>query len=137
VSIEDNKQLVRDFWGTLSSGDFAKMASIYDENVVYHGIGGEERRGRQAAVAFAKGYKDAFPDMKADVEQLVAEGDFVVSRVRPTGTHTGELMGMAPTGKKIDLRWIMNMVRVSNGKIAEEWEIWDSADFMRQLGVGG
>ncbi len=135
MSTEQNRQLVRELWGSLASGDFAKMASLYDENVAYHGAGGEERRGRAAAVDFAKSYRAAFPDMKAEVEQLVAEGDFVVSRVRPSGTHTGDLMGMPPTGKKVDLRWVMNMVRVVDGKVAEEWEVFDQLDFMRQLGV--
>ena len=137
MSTEDNKRVAREVWGALSSGDFAKMASLYHADVAYHGAGGEERRGRDAAIDLARMYKTAFSDMKADVEQLVAEGDFVVSRVRPSGTHTGDLMGMAPTGKKIDLRWVMNMVRVVDGKVAEEWEIWDNADLMRQLGVSG
>ena len=132
---ERNKKLVREFWGSLGSGDFEKLGSLYDENVVYHGSGGEERQGRQAAVDFAKGYKDAFPDMTADVEQLVAEGDFVVSRVRVTGTNTGELMGMPATGKKVEMKWIMNMVRIQGGKVAEEWEIFDQADFAKQMGM--
>jgi steroid delta-isomerase-like uncharacterized protein len=132
---EQNKQIVRDLWGCLSSGDFDKMGQLYDENVQYHGSGGEERRGRAAAVEFAKTYKVAFPDMKANVEQLIAEGDYVVSRVNPSGTNTGEMMGMPPTGKTVDLKWVMNMVRIHNGKIVEEWEVFDSADFMRQLGM--
>jgi predicted ester cyclase len=86
-------------------------------------------------VEFARGYKVAFPDMRADVEQLVAEGDFVVSRTRPSGTNTGEMMGMPATGKKVDVRWVMNMVRINNGHIVEEWEIFDQMDFMKQLGM--
>lgn len=134
-TVDNNKSLVRDFWGALSAGDFAKLASIYDENVAYHGPAGDERRGRAAAMELAKAYKTAFPDMRADVEEMVAEGDFVMSRVRPQGTHTAELMGIPPTGRSIDLRWVMNMVRIADGKIAEEWEIWDSGDFMKQLGL--
>ena len=134
---EQNKQLVRDLWGALATGDFNRMASFYHENVVYHGSGGDERRGRNAAVDLARMYKNAFPDMKAEVEQLVAEGDFVVSRVRPHGTHKGDLMGMAPTGKKIDIRWVMNMARIENGKVVEEWEVFDQMDFMKQLGKAG
>jgi len=137
MSIEENKEIVRQLWGCLSSGDFDKMGSLYDENVVYHGVAGDERHGRAAAVEFARGYKVAFPDMTADVEQLVAEGDLVVSRVRPSGTNTGEMMGMPPTGKRVDLRWVINMVRIANGKIAEEWEVFDQADFAQQLGLGG
>jgi predicted ester cyclase len=134
---EQNKQLVRDLWGCLSSGDFEKMARIYHPDVAYHGSGGEERRGAGSVVDFARGYKVAFPDMTADVEQLVAEGDFVVSRTRPSGTNTGEMMGMAPTGKRVDLKWIMNMVRIVDGRIVEEWEVFDQMDFAKQMGMAG
>ena len=132
---EANKQLVRDMWSALGEGNTGKLREVYDENVVYHGSGGEERKGREAAIEFAQTYLTAFPDMKTSVEQIVAEGDFVVARVNPTGTNTGEFMGMAPTGKAVDLKWVMNMVRISNGKVVEEWEIFDQADFMKQLGM--
>jgi steroid delta-isomerase-like uncharacterized protein len=133
VSLEANKQLVIDLWRCLSEGDFEKMASLYHADVVYHGVGGEERHGREAAVDFARSYKAAFSDLTAQVEQLVAEGDFVVSRVRPSGTHTGELMGLPPTGKRLDVKWVMNMMRIADGQIREEWEIYDEADFVKQL----
>lgn len=135
MTLEDNKQVVRELWGCLSSGDFDKMASLYHPDVAYHGSGGEERRGRVSVVDFARAYKNAFPDMTAEIEQLVAEGDFVVSRARPSGTHTADLAGIPPTGKKVDLRWVMNMARVQNGQVVEEWEVFDAMDFMRQLGV--
>lgn len=135
MSTTDNKRLVRDLWAAFAAGNFARMASLYDENVAYHGPAGDERRGRAAAVELAEAYKTAFPDMRADVEEMVAEGDFVVSRVRPQGTHTASLMSIPPTGRRVDLRWVMNMVRIADGKIAEEWEIWDSGDFMKQLGL--
>ena len=136
MSIEDNKELVRQFWGCLGSGDFEKMGSLYHADAAYHGSGGDERRGRAAAVDFARGYKAAFPDMQSEIEQLVAEGDFVLSRVRVYGTNTGELMGMPPTGKAVNLRWVMNVVQIDGGQIVEEWEVFDQADFMRQLGLG-
>ena len=110
---EQNKQLIRELWGAVPTRDFAKIASVYDDNVVYHGPGGEERTGRQAAVDVARMHMNAFPDLK------------------------GELMGMAPTGKKLDLKWVMHMVRIQNGKVVEEWEIFDQMDFMKQLGMAG
>ncbi len=136
MAIEDNKRIVQDLWSAVSSHDLDRIGSIYDENVVYHGPAGEEAKGRAAAVGLAKMYLDAFPDMSMTVEQIVAEGDFVVARVRAVGTHKGELMGIAPTSRRVDLRWISSMMRLANGKVAEEWEIFDNADFMKQLGVG-
>ena len=54
-------------------------------------------------------HMNAFPDLEGEPEQLVAEGDFVLSRVRLSGTHKGELMGMAPKGEKLDLKWVMRL----------------------------
>ncbi len=98
---------------------------------------GDERSGREAVVDFARTFRNAFSDWKAEVEQLVAEGDFVVSRLRVSGTHTGDLMGMGPTGKKVDLKGVLNMMRIRNGKVVEEWEVFDEMLFMKQLGNTG
>jgi predicted ester cyclase len=111
------------------------MGRLYRADVAYHGSGGEERRGRQAAIDFAATYKDAFPDFFGYVEQIVAEDDFVVSRVRTFGTNTGPVMGMPPRGRRVEIRWVMTMVRVQSGQIVEEWEVFDQLDYMRQLGV--
>jgi predicted ester cyclase len=96
--------------------------------VTYHGPAGEERKGRNAAIDVARTFRSAFPDVTIQLEQLVGEGDFVVSRVRLSGTHKGEFNGIAPTGKKIDLKWVMNMVCIKNGKVIEEWEMYDQLD---------
>ena len=132
---EQNKQLVRELWNCRSSGDFEKMARLYHPDVAYHGSGGEERRGRQSAVDFAAAQKEAFPDFIGYVEQLVAEADFVVSRVRTFGTNTGRILGMPASGRRVELRWVMNMMRIQDGQVAEEWEVFDQFDYMRQLGI--
>ena len=132
---EQNKQLVRDLWDCRSSSDFERMGRLYDADVAYHGSGGEERRGRQSAIDFAAAHKDAFPDFFGYIEQIVAEGDFVVSRVRTFGTNTGPVMGRPPSGRPVETRWVMNMVRIQNEQIVEEWEIFDQLDYMRQLGI--
>ena len=79
-------------------------------------------------------FRTAFPDLQLTVEAQVAEGDMVVSRVPARGTHNGDLMGVAPTGKKVEVTSI-SMMRMAGGKVAEEWELIDEAGIMRQLGV--
>jgi steroid delta-isomerase-like uncharacterized protein len=135
MGIEENKKLARRQWEALGAGNFDLMGQGYDDNVLYHGGAGEERRGKAAALDLAKMYRTAFPDVRVTIEDMIAEGDRVFTRVRPQATHTGELMGMPPTGKKIDLQWVMNVVRIANGKIVEEWEIFNQMDLMRQLGA--
>jgi predicted ester cyclase len=77
----------------------------------------------------------ALPDIKLTVEDIFGEGDRVFSRARLQGTNTGEFNGMPPTGKSIDIRWIMNACRVQDGRIVEEWETVDQMEILRQLGL--
>ena len=135
MGIEENKALARRQWEAMGSGNLDLMAQGYDDNVVYHGGAGDERQGKAAAMELANMYRNAFPDVRISIEDMIAEGDRVLTRVRPQGTNTGPLFGMPPTGKKIDLEWVMNIVRIANGKIVEEWEIFNQMDLMQQLGV--
>jgi steroid delta-isomerase-like uncharacterized protein len=74
------------------------------------------------------------PDVHVTVEDLIAEGDKVVSRNTVTGTHQGEYMGLPPTGKSITYNEIF-IFRFANGRIAEMWGVVDVFSQMKQLGV--
>jgi predicted ester cyclase len=76
----------------------------------------------------------AFPDVRVSVEDQIAEGDMVVTRWTATGTHTGELMGIPPTGRRIEISGI-TINRFSGGRIAEDWYQSDDLGMMQQLGV--
>lgn len=76
----------------------------------------------------------AFPDLHVTVEDLIAEGDKVVSRNSVTGTHQGEYMGRPPTGRSVTYHEIF-IGRFVNGRIAETWGVVDVLAQMRQLGV--
>ncbi|MFD0360268.1 ester cyclase [Nocardia sp. GCM10030253] len=76
----------------------------------------------------------AFPDVHVTVEDLIAEGDKVVSRSVVTGTHKGEFMGLAPTGKSVTYNEIF-IVRFVKGRIAEAWGVVDIFSLRQQLGV--
>lgn len=84
--------------------------------------------------ALFKGLFAAFPDFKATVEDLIVVGDKVITRVKMSGTNTGELMGMPPTGKPMTTR-LIEVNRVGGGKIREHWENWDEFGFLTQLGL--
>jgi steroid delta-isomerase-like uncharacterized protein len=76
----------------------------------------------------------AFPDLRVTVEDVIAEGDKVVSRNSVSGTHEGEYMGIPPTGRSVTYNEIF-IARFVNGRIAETWGIVDVLSQMRQLGV--
>ena len=82
MSIDGNKEVVRKGLESVAKGDIKGIAAMYDENVVYHGAAGEEIQGSDALMEMIGGYLTAFPDMAFHLEDLVAEGDRVFSRVR-------------------------------------------------------
>ncbi len=79
-------------------------------------------------------YRRAFPDVHLTIEDQMAEGDKVVSRWTAHGTHRGELMGIAPTGKQVTVTGI-NIERIANGKLVEGWSNYDTLGMLQQLGV--
>lgn len=77
-------------------------------------------------------FLDAFTDARLDIFEQVVEGDRVASRIRMRGTHSGAFMGMAATGKTVEVSG-MRMDRVENGQIAEHWAVIDLLTLMRQI----
>ena len=76
----------------------------------------------------------AFPDAQVTIEDQVAEGDKVVSRFTVSGTHQGEIMGAAPTGKLV--RHTGHQTdRISGGKIVESWTNWDALGLLQEIGA--
>ena len=78
----------------------------------------------------------AFPDLAMTVEDVVDGGDKVVARVRFTGTHEGDFMGMPATGKAVDVQVIDIMRFADDGLAHEHWGVFDQMAMMQQLGVG-
>ena len=78
--------------------------------------------------------RTAFPDIHATIDDILAEGDKVVTRFTMTGTFKGEYMGIAPTGKKITITGIL-ITRWVDGKEVKAWENRDMLGFYQQLGV--
>ena len=76
----------------------------------------------------------AFPDITSSEDDLIADGNKVVTRRTLRGTHTGEFMGMAPTGKEVTFggAWLAHL---SNGKLTEQWVYFDAVGLLRQLGA--
>jgi steroid delta-isomerase-like uncharacterized protein len=77
---------------------------------------------------------NAFPDSRVTIDDMIAEGDQVVTKKTFRGTHEGEFAGIPPTGKTVELQFV-DIMRVHNGKIVEHWNCIDQLSFMQQLGV--
>lgn len=140
MSIEDNKRVVRRFFEEVwNRNDVSKLDEILSsENKHYFGAN-LGRVGPNEARAIIENWRRGFPDFQYHVEDMIAEGDRVVSRVGFTGTHAGnfEIDGrtLSPTNSKIEGAEIFIM-RVMSEKIVESWTAWDRLAVLRQLGAG-
>jgi len=107
---------------------------IFAPDVALHGLVADDLTGPEAFKQVVAMYRAAIPDIHWSVDDQVAEGDMVVTRLTGTGTQQGELMGIPPTGLSITVTAIA-MVRVVDGLIQESWNSWDEAGLLQQLGV--
>jgi len=90
--------------------------------------------GREGVKQMTIMFRSAFPDFKATIDDMIAEGDKVVVRMTWSGTHKGEFMGISPTGKSVSFG-VIDIVRFSGDKFVEHWGMMDSTSMMQQLGA--
>jgi predicted ester cyclase len=138
VQEASNKATVRRFCDAMNTNDAELISETIDELVEPDAL---IRTPLPIAATGAQGLKEVFarlhrtyPDLHITIEDLVEEGDKVVSRNTVTGTHQGEYMGLQPTGKAVTYNEIF-IARFAGGRIAETWGVVDVFAQMKQLGV--
>ncbi len=137
MSAKENKDLVTRYTkeSNAAKGDAARSAiseKYLDPRFVFHFPLGDLNfeQTKQFSNAFAR----MFPDFESTIDDMVAEGDKVVTRGTWRGIQKGEWLGVAPTGKKVTLKY-MSMFRIVGGKLTESWLVENDLDAMVQLGV--
>ena len=136
MSTEQNKALVRRLVEeVINQGNIR----VIDELLIPDFIEHEELPpgippGREGPKALFTMLRSAFPDLKATIEHLIAEGDKVVLHMTWTGTQKGEFMGVPPTGKRISID-VIDIIRIAGGKYVEHWGVMNSMAMMQQLGA--
>ena len=133
MSIEDNKNIVRRYQDAYNTEDYAALADVMATDVHTPNIARGMPPGLEGAIAVHRKTLVGMPDYFTTIEDLIAEGDKVVARVRMTGTHTGNFWGVPPTGRQVDLTAIY-IVRIADGKIVEHWGEEDGMKVFKQLG---
>ena len=133
----DHTATLRRLYDLINAHDIDAFGALLADDFVEH----EELPGGNPT---REGVKDFFrmqiaglPDLAMTVEDVVDGGDKVVARVRFTGTHTGELMGMPATGRTVDVQVIDIMRFADDGLVHEHWGVFDQMAMMQQLGAGG
>jgi len=114
-----------------NKGNLAIIPELFAPNYVSHESGAKGPEGFKQAVTMGR---TAFPDLHMTIDDMVAEGDKVVTRYTFTATHKGEYMGIAPTGKKVTVSGIV-ITRWVGGKEVEAWGVMDTLAMMQQMGV--
>jgi steroid delta-isomerase-like uncharacterized protein len=131
---EENKALARRSWELVSQRNPDAIEEVYTADSVLHEPY-QDLQGLEEAKQYLSGYLAAFPGMSVSVEDVIAEGDQVVTRWTLHGTHQGEVEEFGPpTGKQVELKGI-TIHRIEDGKIVEEWERYDNLGVMQQLGL--
>lgn len=136
TSTEENKALTRRVFEEIwNQGNLDLADELIAPNFVDHDSAmPEEVSGIEGFKEFVSMYRSGFSDVHIFVEDQVAEGDKVVTRWRATGTHDGDLSGIAPTGKWVEITG-MEIARISGGKVAEIWDNYDVLGLMQQIGA--
>ncbi len=131
---EENKAIVRRTWEELfNQGKLATADELISPSFLNHAAPGSPP-GPASFRQLVLFYRNAFPDVKFTIEDILADGDKVVMRNSFSGTHQGTFMGIAPTGRRVSQEQI-HIVRVANGQVVEHWAVRDDLSLLRQLGV--
>ena len=132
---EDNKALVRRFVDEVQSGGNTDLIDeICSPELVNHSAPPGLPADREGIKILTTMFKGAFPDSYFTVEDMIAEGDKVVTRKTFHGTHEGEFMGIPPSGRPVNVS-LIDVVRISDGRVVEHWSVGDNLGMMQQLGV--
>ncbi len=136
MSTEQNKALIGRFIeelfnrGNMSLADEMLAPDFVDREQLPPGIP-NDREGVKVLTTMLRG---AFPDFKATIDDILAEGDKVVIRMTWSGTQKGEFMGIPATGKRVSFG-VIDIIRIAGGKLVEHWGQMDSMGMMQQLGA--
>jgi steroid delta-isomerase-like uncharacterized protein len=129
VSVDANKELVRRFYReAIVERDSAACERLLTVDFVHNG----EPRGRAGQRQEVGYFLDAFPDLQHEIELIFGEDELVAAHQRWRGTHGGEFLGVAASGRAVEFSSTA-ILRVRDGLIAEAWDELDSGAILAQL----
>jgi steroid delta-isomerase-like uncharacterized protein len=128
---EERKTMMR---RAMEDMDLAMIKSNIGQDYVLHLADGTEIVGADQYIKFVNALVAAIPDIKYKVEDIVADGDIIAIRASFTGTNTGPLRGIPPTGRKVSMREAF-FFRLEGDKVVEEWSFINYMALMQQLGL--
>ena len=131
-----NVAMVRRAFEEIDRGNTAVIAELIAPNFERHDLSQAfpEGAGLEKVLDYLGTLKRGLPDMRITIDQIFGADDYVTVRYTFTGTHNGEVLGIAPTGRSVQVAGI-NIYRCKGGKVAETWQLGDWMGFLRQVDV--
>jgi steroid delta-isomerase-like uncharacterized protein len=130
-----NKSLSRRWFEEVwNQGRTRVIDELLAADCIAHGLGeeGQPLRGPEHFRRFYDQFRSAFPDVRIDVQDVLAEGDRTAVRFSTRATHTGHGIGLPPTGRAVSVTG-MSLMRWADGQIVEAWNEFDAAALLRQI----
>ena len=118
----------------VGSGDYDRLTEVLADGLVDHDPAPGQSAGPKGIGEFWSGFKEAFPDVALEPVQVVATDEFVTAVLDVTGTHRGEFLGHAATGRSFKVRGIQ-VGRFVDGRMTERWGATDTLGILQQLGL--
>ncbi len=131
---EENKSVIRKYYELLDRGDFEGISALCADNLQWKFTGQPAPLTKDTLPGLFQGFRAAFPDMIHTLDTQHSDGDWVVTPLTFRATHTGDLMGIPPSGKKVEFRAI-NIHRVSEGKMVEAETVFDMMAMIQHIGA--
>jgi steroid delta-isomerase-like uncharacterized protein len=134
---QENIAIVRRWFDEVwNRGQVATIHELMAADAVGIGQGGAEVviHGPQEFQVFVEKLRGAFPDIHVTIEDAFATGDKVAARWSATMTHSGDDLGLPPSGKQVRITGI-SLVEIAKGKIVAGWDNWDQLTLMREIGA--
>lgn len=117
-----------------NNGNLSSSEELIAPDIVDHDPAPGQAPGREGIEQFVNTIRTAFPDLETTIDEMIGEGDYVAFRYTIEGTHQGEFMGVAPTGKRVSVT-AMEMLRFADGKMVDRWGNTDQLGILQQIGA--
>jgi len=133
----DNKQIVRDFYEkVINAGQLKEVSNYIDPSYVEHSMTpGQAAVGIEGVGEHVQFFFKPFSELKFNLDLVVSESDIVVVRSTMTGVHTGNFLGIEPSGKNVETTFI-DIFRIKDGKICEHWHEYDLPRLILEIKPG-
>ena len=132
--MSDATSIARDYLDAWNRRDWARYRDVLHPEYTFTGGDEQTQKGQDAGLAIGQMFATAFPDGKIEVLNVHAMGNVAIAEFIGRGTHNGDLMGIAPTGRQISIP-VCEVYELRDGKIHTERQYMDMMHLMQQLGV--